>query len=361
MKQEIRFCRSQDGTRIAYATSGSGPPLVYVANWLTHLKLDWNSPLWTHWLRELSRGHTLVRFDARGNGLSDRVVENLSVDAWAQDLAAVADDLGLERFPILGFCQGGATAIAYAVRRPERVSRLVLYNSYVHGAFTEEGTDEDKREAEALAEMIAVGWGQEAVAFRQLFANLMIPEGTLEQLRWLGKLQKRTVSPEVAVRLWRAFHAINIRRLAQQVQAPALVLHVEDNRIVDFAEGRKLATLLPDARFVPLEGKNHILLPDDPAWSRFLDEVRAFLGTETLPRATDDPRQAIARLTPREQEVLTLIARGLTNDEIAGRLTIAPKTVRNHVTHIYGKLGVDSRAQAVVLAREAHQDETTLS
>lgn len=134
MKQQIRFCRSQDGTRIAYATSGSGPPLVYVANWLTHLKLDWNSPLWSHWFWELSQGHTLIRFDARGNGLSDRLVENLSVDAWAQDLAAVADDLGLERFPILGFCQGGATAVAYAVCHPDRVSRLVLFNSYVSAA-----------------------------------------------------------------------------------------------------------------------------------------------------------------------------------------------------------------------------------
>ncbi|MDX1686440.1 MAG: alpha/beta fold hydrolase [Candidatus Promineifilaceae bacterium] len=353
MKQEIRFCCSQDGVRIAYATSGSGPPLVYVANWLTHLKLDWNSPLWSHWFRELSRGHTLVRFDARGNGLSDRAVENLSVEAWAQDLAAVVDDLGLEQFSLLGFCQGGATSIAYTVHHPERVRRLVLFNSYAYGAFTEKGTEQHKREAEALAEMIKVGWGREAAAFRQLFANLMIPDGSMDDLRWYAKLQRRTVSPQLAVRLWRAFHALDIRELAPQVDVPTLAMHVQGNKIVAFEDGRKLAALIPGARFVPLEGKNHILLEEDPVWPRFLAEIRAFLDTETVERATADPEETISRLTPREQEVLTLIARGLKNGQIAERLVIAPKTVRNHVTRIYSKLGVDSRAQAVVLAREA--------
>jgi len=354
MKQEIRFCHSKDGVCIAYATSGSGPPLVYVANWLTHLKLDWNSPLWSHWFRELSQGHTLVRFDARGNGLSDRAVESLSVNAWAQDLAAVVDDLGLEQFSLLGFCQGGATSIAYTVRHPERVNRLILYNSYHRGAFAEGGTPEEKREAEALAELIEVGWGQEAAAFRQLFANLMLPEASVDELRWYANLQKRTVSPQLAVRLWQAFHAIDVRRLAPQVQVPTLVLHVQGNRIVDFEDGRELASLIPGARFVPLDGKNHILLEEDPVWPRFLAEVREFLGTETLERTTSDPEKAVARLTPREREVLELIARGLNNDQIADRLVIAPKTVRNHVTRIYSKLEVDSRAQAVVLAREAH-------
>lgn len=352
MKQQIRFCRSLDDVRIAYAISGSGPPLVYVANWLTHLKLDWRSPLWCHWFRELSQGHTLVRFDARGNGLSDRDVDRLSVEAWAQDLATVADDLDLERFPILGFCQGGATAVAYAVRHPERVSRLVLYNSYVQGAFTDGGTAQDRREAEALAEMIEIGWGREATAFRKLFANILVPGASIEQQRWYADLQRRTVSPELAVRLWRAFHAIDIRSLAQQVQVPTLVLHVEGNKMVPFEEGRRLAALIPDARFVSLSGKNHILLEDEPAWPRFLAEVRDFLGTATSEYAAAELQQALSELTPREREVLSLMARGLNNDQIAERLVIAPKTVRNYATRIYKKLGVDSRAQAVVLARE---------
>ena len=354
MKQQIRFCRSRDGTRIAYATSGSGPPLVYVANWLTHLKLDWNSPLWSHWLRELSTGHTLVRFDARGNGLSDRVVDNLGVECWAQDLAAVVDDMGLERFPILGFCQGGATAITYAVGHPARVSRLILHNSYVSGAFTNDASSAEKREAEALAELIELGWGREALAFRQLFGNLMVPEGTREQLRWFARLQKRTVSTQLAVRLWRAFHAIDLRRLAPRVNVPTLVSHVQDNKLVDFEEGRRLASLIPDARLLPLEGKNHILLEGETAWPRFLAAVRDFLGTEMLERETTEPGEAVSALTPRQQEVLSLIARGLDNEQIADRLTISSKTVRNHVTRIYRKLDVDSRAQAVVLARDAH-------
>lgn len=361
MKQEIRFCHSSDGTCIAYATSGSGPPLVYVANWLTHLKLDWNSPLWSHWFRELSRGHTLVRFDARGNGLSDRVVEDISVDAWAQDLAAVVNDLGLEQFSLLGFCQGGATSITYTVRHPQRVDRLILYNSYHRGAFADGGTEEEKREAEALADMIEVGWGREAAAFRQLFANLMLPEGSMEHIRWYANLQRRTVSSQLAVRLWRAFHALDVRDLAPQVQSPTLALHVQGNRIVDFADGRALASLIPDVRFVPLDGKNHILLEGDPVWPRFLAEVRDFLGTETLERTTTDPEEAISRLTPREQEVLTLIARGLNNEQIAESLVIAPKTVRNHVTRVYRKLEVNSRAQAIVLAREARFVDSNLS
>lgn len=357
MKQQIRFCRSPDGVRIAYATSGSGPPLVYVANWLTHLQLDWESLLWSHWFRELSQGHTLVRFDARGNGLSDRVVDNLSVDTWAQDLAAVVDELGLEQFSLLGFCQGGATSIAYTLRHPERVSRLVLFNSYAHGAFTEMGTEQEKREAEALAEMIEVGWGREAAAFRQLFANLMLPEASMEHLRWYANLQRETVSPQLAVRLWRAFHTIDVRRLAPQVHVPTLVLHVQGNKIVSFEDGRELATLIPGARFVPLEGHNHILLEDDSAWPRFLSEVRNFLGTRMSERSPADLQKAVSTLTPREQEVLGLVAKGLDNADIADRLSIAPKTVRNHVSRVYSKLCVDNRAQAVVLAREARLNQ----
>jgi pimeloyl-ACP methyl ester carboxylesterase len=352
MKQQIQFCRSADGVRIAYATSGSGPPLVYVANWLTHLKLDWQSPLWGHWFRELSRGHTLARFDARGNGLSDRDVDRLSVEAWAQDLAAVANDLELDRFPILGFCQGGATAVAYAVRHPERVSRLVLCNSYVQGAFTDGSGAQDRREAEALAEMIEMGWGREATAFRKLFVNLLVPGATLEQQRWYAELNRLTVSPETAARLWRAFHAIDITALAPQVQVPTLVLHVEGNKMVPFEEGRRLASLIPEARFVPLSSKNHVLLEDEPAWSRFLAEVREFLGTATSEYTPSGLQQRLSELTPREQEVLRLMARGLSNDQIGERLVIAPKTVRNYATRIYRKLGVDSRAQAIVLARE---------
>lgn len=365
MKQQIRFCHAPDGVRIAYATTGTGPPLVRVTNWLTHLNLDWESPVWHHWFKALSQGHQLVRYDARGTGLSDRLVDTLSLDAWVQDLAAVVDALQLDRFPLLGLCQGGAIAIAYAARYPQRVTRLVLYDSYVRGAFVqhaqhpehnraaEDTSPEKAREAEALAEMIQVGWGQEAAAFRQVFTNLLIPGATTEQQRWFAELQRRTVSARTAARLWRLFHSLDVRQLAPQVTVPTLVLHVRGDRMVPFEQGLELASLIPHARFVPLEGKNHILRPDEPAWTHFLSEVQDFLGTPASASSGDELLADFAALTPREREVLDLLARGLANSEIVERLVISPKTVRNHVTRIYSKLQTDTRAQTVVLAREA--------
>lgn len=356
MKQHIQFCPASDGVNIAYAATGNGPPLVRVANWLTHLNHDWESPVWSHWFAELARGHRLVRYDPRGTGLSDRAVDDLSLDAWVRDLEAVVDALDLERFSLLGFCQGGAPAIAYAVRHPERVDRLVLYDSYVQGAFADGTSAAHQREAETLAEMIAVGWGRSTAAFRQVFANLLFPGASRQQQRWLGELQRQTVTAETAARLWRIFHTLDVRDLALQVTVPTLVFHVRGDAMVPFSAGRTLAALIPGARFVPLAGTNHILLEDEPAWPHFLSELRDFLGTclegESPDHATSS-RDRLALLTPREREVLDLIAQGLSNDAIADRLVIAPKTVRNHVTRIYRKLDASSRAQAIVLAREA--------
>jgi pimeloyl-ACP methyl ester carboxylesterase/DNA-binding CsgD family transcriptional regulator len=368
MKQQIRFCHAPDGVRIAYATTGTGPPLIRVTNWLTHLNLDWESPVWHHWFKALSQGQQLVRYDARGTGLSDRKVDRLSLDAWIQDLAAVVDALQIDRFPLLGLCQGGAIAVAYAARYPERVTRLVLYDSYVQGAFVQRTQDpiypgdarvsqrttlDKAREAEVLAGMIEVGWGREAAAFRQVFTNLLIPGATTEQQRWFAELQRRTVSPRTAARLWRLFHTLDVRQLAPQVTAPTLVLHVRGDRMVPFEQGLELASLIPNAHFAPLEGRNHILRPDEPAWPRFLSEVRDFLGTHMPQSSRGDLPADFAALTPRECEVLDLLARGLTNSEIAEHLVISPKTVRNHVTRVYSKLQTDTRAQAVILAREA--------
>lgn len=353
MKQQIRFCTASDGVRIAYATSGEGPPLVRLTHWLTHLDYDWESPLWSHWFEALSQGHSLVRYDSRGTGLSDRMVDDISLDGWVRDLEAVVDDLGLDRFPILGLCQGGTVAIAYAMRHPERVSRLVLYGSYVQGPLAGGGEPHEVRKAETLANMIEVGWGRQAAAFRQVFADLFVPGASKAQQRWMAELQRRTADPQTAVRLWLAFNRIDVRHLARQIHIPTLVLHVRGDTVVDFEDGRQLAALIPDARFVPLEGQNHILLEDDSAWPRFLSEVRSFLGTHISERSPADLQKAVSTLTPREQEVLGLVAKGLDNADIADHLKIAPKTVRNHVSRIYGKLCVDNRAQAVVLAREA--------
>jgi pimeloyl-ACP methyl ester carboxylesterase/DNA-binding CsgD family transcriptional regulator len=355
MKQEIRFCHSPDGVRIAYAISGEGPPLVRVANWLTHLNLDWESPVWSHWFGEFSKGFNFIRYDPRGTGLSERQVDEISLDTWLQDLETVLDDLELEHFNLLGFCQGGPIAVAYAARHPERVDRLVLYDAYAYGAFAEGVDPERRREAGALAQMIEVGWGRQAAAFRQVFTNLLIPDASTEQQRWFAEFERRTVSAGTAARLWRAFHRLDVRELAQKVAVPTLVLHVRGDAMVPFESGLQLAGLIPEARFVPLEGDNHILMEDEPAWGRFLAEVRSFLEPSSdIPAHTlEEAQQAFPELTQRELEVLELIARGLSNQEIAERLVITSKTARNHISHIYSKLNVGNRAHAIVLAREA--------
>ena len=350
MNQEIRFCTSFDGTQIAYATSGEGPPLVRVANWVTHLEMDWEGPIWPPWFEELSRDHQLVRYDLRGCGLSDRSVEDLSLDAWVQDLEAVVDHLGLDRFSILGLCQGGSIAVAYAARHPERVRQLMLYDTYTHGALVEGQQVFERAKAEVLTKMIQVGWGRRNAAFRKVFVDLLVPEGSSEQQRWLAELQRESTSPEMAARLWRAFHKIDIRDEAPKVEAPTLVFHVKHDAMIPFQMGCRLASLIPDARFVPLDGENHILLPDEPAWDRFLSELHGFLSDNEMP---DSEADGFCELTPREREVLVHVARGLGNQQIAEKLFISPKTVRNHVSRIFSKLGVSRRAEAIVQAREA--------
>lgn len=350
MNQQIRFCTSFDGTQIAYATAGSGPPLVRVANWLTHLELDWKGPIWSHWFEELSRNHTLVRYDLRGCGLSDRSVDDLSLDAWVRDLEAVVNDLGLDRFSLLGLCQGGDIAVAYAERHPDRVRRLALYDTYLHGALVEGGALLERAQAKVLTQMIRVGWGQQNAAFRKVFAELLMPGASEEQQRWLAELQRQSASPETAACLWRAFHEIDIRDLAPQVQTSTLVFHVKNDAMVPFEEGRRLASLIPDARFVPLEGENHILLPDEPAWEQFVSEFQDFISEEEQPFLQEN---GFSELTPREREVLDLMAQGISNTQIAERLFISPKTVRNHVSRIFSKLRVSRRAEAIVQAREA--------
>ncbi len=355
MEQEIRFCTAPDGVSLAYATSGEGPPVVWVANWLTHLDVDWKGPLWSHWFREFSRHHTLVRFDQRGAGLSDRSVVELTMDAWVRDLETIVDDAGLERrFPLLGFCQGGAISLAYAERHPERVSHLILFDSYGRGDLVDGIPQSRKMEAKALTGMIEAGWGREDTdVFRRIFSGLMIPEGSEKEHLWLAELQRQATSPAMAARLWEAYNRIDVEEPAKQVVTPTLVFHVEGDKVVPFEDGRRLASLIPGARFIPLEGENHILLEKEPAWERFLGEVRSFIGIPEPKTDQKESQTVFPELTPRELEVLELISKGYKNSEIAGELYISPKTVRNHITRIFSKLQVDSRGKAIVLAREA--------
>jgi pimeloyl-ACP methyl ester carboxylesterase/tRNA A-37 threonylcarbamoyl transferase component Bud32 len=289
--QQIRFCTSSDGVGIAYATTGSGPPLVKAANWLSHLEVDGKSPVWRHWIRELSRHHTLVRYDERGCGLSDWNVDEFSLEAWVRDLEAVVDALELERFPLLGISQGGPIAIAYATRHPERVSHLILHGSYARGVSHRGVSEQEREERELLLSLIRVGWGKDHPAFRQVFTSLFIPDGTTEQIQWFNELQRVSAKPENAARMCAAFYTLDVRALAPQVRAPTLVLHGTGDMRIPFAEGRLLATLIPGARFVPIESRNHLILESEPGWPRFLQEVRRFLAVPAGPAELSESRR----------------------------------------------------------------------
>jgi pimeloyl-ACP methyl ester carboxylesterase/DNA-binding CsgD family transcriptional regulator len=350
--QRIRFCRTVDGIRLAYAVTGDGPPLVKAPNYMSHLEYDWDSPVWGHWMEALSSHWSLLRYDTRGLGLSDIEVKDISLDAWVEDLATVVDAAGLDRFPLLGISAGGPVAIAYAARHPERVSRLVLYGSYARGRFRRSDRPEDHRQAQLLLDLMASGWGHDNAAFRHVFTSLFMPDGTPEQLAWFDELQRISTPPENAVRFERAYFDLDVRALAEQITAPALVLHARNDAMCPFDGGRELAGLLPHSEFVPLEGQNHILLEHEPAWERFVGAVEEFLD-RPMPAAPLDPRVGrLEELTPRERGVVDLIARGLANEDIAERLVVSPATVRNHITRIYRKLGVRDRTHAALLARE---------
>ena len=334
MQQQIRFCKTSDGARLAYASIGSGPPLVKAANWLSHIEYDWRTPIWRPLYERLARNRRLIRYDERGCGLSDWDVDDFSLKAWVRDLETVVDAAGLERFPLLGISQGGPIAIAYTVRHPDRVSRLVLYGTYACGHLKRNPTPMQIEERKVLIDLVRVGWGRETPAFRQVFSSLFFPDASPDQLRWFNELQRVSTSPENAARMMRAFWDLDVRDIAPRVHVPTLVLHARDDARIPFEEGRRLATLIPDARFVPLEGRNHLLAETDPAFDQFVTEVDAFLAAEDGSGTAARRPAAFSELTDRETEVLALVARGLGNSRIAEQLRISEKTVRNHVSTI---------------------------
>lgn len=342
-RQTLQFCTAPDGTRIAIASVGIGPPLLRAAHWLSHVEHDLASPVWGPWLAALSRQHTYIRYDQRGCGLSDRDPADLSLDAWVGDLEAVVDALGLQHFALFGMSQGGAVAIAYAVRHPERVSRLVLCGAYGRGALRRAESATARLEAQTLVNLIRLGWGRDNAAFRQVFTNQFIPGGTPAQHQWWNELERVTAAPEVAARTLEAFHQVEVDALARALTVPTLVFHARGDARVPFEEGRRLAALIPGARFVPLASDNHVLLDSEPAWGEFLAELHAFLPA---PRG-DVPAPA---LTPAERAVLRLMAQGLDNTAIAAQLGKREKTVRNQVSSIFDKLGVRTRGAAIVRA-----------
>jgi DNA-binding winged helix-turn-helix (wHTH) protein/pimeloyl-ACP methyl ester carboxylesterase len=278
MRQEVLYCTSGNAVRIAYAKVGIGPPLVKTGNWLNHLEYDWESPVWSHLLRWLATGRQLIRYDARGNGLSDWEVQDLSFDAFVRDLESVVDAVALDRFALFGASQGCAFSIAYAVRHPKRVSKLVLYGGFARGRRVR-GTPVDVEQAEALTTLMRTGWGQQNPAFRQVFTSLFIPGATMEQMDWFNELQRKTTSPENAVRIRLVSDYMNVVDLLPLVTVPTLVLHCHDDAVQPFEEGRFLAANIPGARLVGLEGRNHLILATDPGWPKFQEEIGAFLAS----------------------------------------------------------------------------------
>ena len=283
-EQDIHFCQTRDGIQLAYAKTGKGPPIVKTGNWMTHLEFDLESPIWRHLYRELSRDHTLLRYDARGNGLSDREVPDVSFDRFVDDLETVVDAAGIDRFALLGVSQGCAVSIAYAVRHPERVSRLILFGGYPVGWKKRARTQADKDAGEAMLTLMRLGWGQENPAFRQLFTSQFIPDGTKEQADWFNELQRTSASPEDAVRNLMATGETDVTALLAKVSVPTLVMHSRHDARVPFESGRRLAAGIPGARFVPLESRNHLILEDEPAFQRFLEEIKLFLGPDIAAR-----------------------------------------------------------------------------
>jgi DNA-binding winged helix-turn-helix (wHTH) protein/pimeloyl-ACP methyl ester carboxylesterase len=276
-RQEIRYCTTTDGVRLAYATTGNGPPLVKASNWLTHLDFEWGSPIWRHWYTVLSLHHRLVRYDERGNGMSQRDVPDVSFDTWVRDLETVVDAAGLDRFPLLGISRGGPIAIAYAVKHPERVTQLVLYGAFAAGS-KHVGTPQELEARRALASLMRLGWGLNNPAFCKTFTCRFIPEATPEHEQWFDELQRVSTSPENAARLMELDDEIDVRPLLSQVKTPTLVIHCDRDQAVPPEKGRLLAAEITGARYVSLPSANHLMLEKEPAWSLFLEELGLFLN-----------------------------------------------------------------------------------
>lgn len=293
MHQEIQFCTTADNVNIAYASVGSGPPFVKAANWMNHLELDWQSPVWRHLLEEFSLDHQLVRYDERGTGLSDRAVADLSLDAFVSDLEAVVDAAQIDQFPLLGISQGGPVAIAYAVRNPEKVSHLILFGSFAAG-WKKSSLPADVLEKRfAQVSLIRQGWGSKNPAFRQFWTTLCIPDGHPDETASFNELQKASASAENAARIFEAIGDFDVSDLLPELEVPVLILHSREDATVPFEEGRRLASAMRNARFVTLESRDHILLSHEPSWQRFVREVRNFIGRDRLNIPDSDPTRLL--------------------------------------------------------------------
>jgi pimeloyl-ACP methyl ester carboxylesterase/DNA-binding CsgD family transcriptional regulator len=344
LRPDIRFCTAADGAKIAVGTYGKGPPLVRAGTWLTHVEYDATSPLSAHWCEELSKRHRYVAYDGRGCGLSDREVGGLSLDVFVGDLEAVVDGLGLERFALLGMSMGAPVAVAYAAKHPDRVSRLVLFGGFYRSYLSSKNPDPRVLvEADVVLKSARLGWGTGSPALRQIFVAKLMGESTEAQRQAFEERQRVTSTAEVAEKYLRAQFALDVKDLAPRVSCPTIAFHCRGDQLIFFDQGRKLAALIPGARFVPLESKNHLLFREEPAWKDLVAALRPFLDEDAGARALSPAKQ----LTSRQLDVLRGVARGLTDKEIAGELSLSPRTVEMHVARALAALDSANRAEAV--------------
>ena len=388
MEQTIRFVTTNDNVKLAYAISGSGPPLLKTANWLNHLEYDWESPVWRHWFGLLSSHHRFYRYDVRGSGLSDRVHTGLSFDWQVRDLERIVEAAGLESFALLGISQGASVAIEYAARHPERVTKLVIHGGFVQG-WARRGP-ESERSGRAQVELVRVGWGQETSAYRRMFTELFIPNANQEQMAWFAELQRRTTSPDIAALIMESAGNIDVAERMRLVQAPTLVLHPRGDVIVPFDQGRVIAAGIPHSKFVALDSDNHLLIEDEPAWQRFTSAVGDFLGwqsaeartvttggeSQTAPRevyqfnrcAVDARSRELRRagdLVPMEQRAFNLLLyliehrdRAVSKEEIQNavwpRMIVTESALTRCVMKVRRAVGDDPQRQTVIKTVHGH-------
>jgi class 3 adenylate cyclase/pimeloyl-ACP methyl ester carboxylesterase len=277
-EQIIRFCRAPDGVRLAYSSIGRGPPVVKTGHWMTHLEKDIDGPIWNSLYSQIIDQNTLIRYDARGNGLSDWEVDEISFESFVQDLETVADAAGVKKFSLLGISQGCAISVAYAARHPERISKLILYGGYSVGSNRIPDQSAATKEARStMISLLRVGWGQENPAFRQFFTTRFIPDATKEQADWFNELQRISTSPENAVRNFLANGEADVSDELSKIAAPTLVMHARDEVAIPLDRGRSLAAGIPGARFISLPSRNHLILESEPAFARFANEIVSFL------------------------------------------------------------------------------------
>lgn len=344
LQPDIRFCTAADGVKLAVGTYGSGPPVVRAGTWLTHVEYDATSALSSHWCEELATRHRYVVYDSRGCGLSDRDVRDLSLEVFVSDLEAVVDGLGLERFPLVGMSMGAAVAVAYAAKHPERVSRLVLHGGFHRSYISSTKPDPRVREeADVLFKSARLGWGTGSPALRQVFVAKFMGESTEAQRQAFDDRQRVTSTAEVAEQYLRAMFAFDVKEPATRVTCPTLAFHSRGDQLIFFEQGRKLAALIPGARFVPLDSKNHVPFREEPAWQALIASLRPFLDED----ASVHTRSPAKELTSRQLDVVRGVARGLTDKEIAHELSLSPRTVEMHVARVLTALAASNRAEAV--------------